>query len=148
MKPTRRLCNGDRVLRIRPKKQLTIYHNRLLAARYDLRPKTVRDTQPTNCTIFCFRYLYYNLTLNIATCFDSEGIIRETNQSDTAKKNKIRHFYTHQISHCYIHWCIKVATLVFCRNTLVWYPDDDTLRIETCGNIQYEISCILLVDCC
>jgi hypothetical protein len=32
-------------------------------------------------------HLYYNITLNIPTCFDSQGIVvRESTQSNTAQK--------------------------------------------------------------
>jgi hypothetical protein len=35
--------------------------------------------RPTKCTILFHRYLYYSITLNIATCFDRQGItIRES----------------------------------------------------------------------
>ena len=69
--------------------------------------------------MFCFRRLYYNLTLNIATCFDpQEIIIREPNQSNITK-NHIRHFYTHQISQFYTHGCIKLANLFFA--VLFWF---------------------------
>ena len=41
--------------------------------------------RPTKGAILFLRYLYYNITLNIPTCFDPQGlIIREPNQSNTA----------------------------------------------------------------
>ena len=35
----------------------------------------IHHTKPTKCTVLFLRYLYYNITLNIATCFGSQGII-------------------------------------------------------------------------
>jgi hypothetical protein len=49
--------------------------------------KKIYKTQPKNCTIFFPRYLYYNITLNISTFSDLQGIIiRETNKSNTTKQ--------------------------------------------------------------
>jgi len=49
------------------------------------------------------RFLYYNITLNIATCFGPQGtIIRESNQSNTAK-NQISRFCTT------LTWCESVG---------------------------------------
>jgi len=36
--------------------------------------------------------------------------------------------------------CIKVANLILCGITLVWFSDDDPLGIETCMNIHYGIN--------
>ena len=45
----------------------------------------IHNTQTIKCTALFVRYLYYNITLNIPTCFDPQGIIvRESNQSITA----------------------------------------------------------------
>jgi len=37
--------------------------------------KPISNIQPTKCAILFIRYLYYNITLNISTCFDLQGII-------------------------------------------------------------------------
>jgi hypothetical protein len=38
----------------------------------------IHDIKPTKCTKMVLRYLYYNITLNIPTCFDPQRtIIRE-----------------------------------------------------------------------
>ena len=58
----------------------------------------------------------------------------------------LHNYYKKEISKFYIFdtctsykLSIKVASLVLCRITLVLYPDDGHLRIETCGNIQCDI---------
>ena len=35
--------------------------------------------------------------------------------------------------------CTEVGTLVLCIIALVWFPDEDPLRIETCRNVQCDI---------
>jgi hypothetical protein len=46
--------------------------------------------KPTKCTNMFFRYLCYNITLNVLTCFDPQGtIIRESNEGNYAF-NKIK----------------------------------------------------------
>jgi len=53
------------------------------------------DTEPTNCTDLFLRYLFYNITLNIATCCRRQGTnIRESNQNHVAW-NQISHSCTH-----------------------------------------------------
>jgi hypothetical protein len=47
--------------------------------------KLFHDTKPTKRTFSFLRYLHYNITLNIATCFDSQGtFIRRPYQSNAA----------------------------------------------------------------
>jgi len=54
----------------------------------------IHDTKPTKSTNLFLRYLHYNITLNITTCFGPQGIIiRESNQSNAAWK-QISHLYT------------------------------------------------------
>jgi len=46
---------------------------------------TLRNTQPTQCTVLFIRYLCYDIALNIHKCVTPQGvIIREPNQSITA----------------------------------------------------------------
>jgi hypothetical protein len=55
---------------------------------------TTRNTQATKLTIFFLKYLYYNMALNIPTCFDPQGIIiREQTKAILQKKeNKLATF--------------------------------------------------------
>jgi len=54
----------------------------------------IQDIKPTKYTKLFLRYLYYNVTLNITTCFGPKGTVsRESNQSNAAQ-DQISHFYT------------------------------------------------------
>ena len=47
----------------------------------------MRGKENIKCTILFLKYLYYTFTLNFPTCFGPQWIIiRESNQSNTAKK--------------------------------------------------------------
>ena len=72
----------------------------------------IRNTQPTKYTLLFLRYLYYNITLNVPTCFEPQRIIiREPNQSNTTQ-NQISHFYT-QLT------CCKRVKQLKCRQLFV-----------------------------
>ena len=59
----------------------------------------IHNNKPTKYTKLFLRYLYFNIALNIATCFDPQRTnIRESNQSTAAHK-QISNFFT-QLTRC------------------------------------------------
>jgi hypothetical protein len=83
----------------------------------------IHDTTPTKCTILFLRYLYYNTTLIIPTCFSLQGTIIMESHHLTFKP---RHLST------------KLTNLVLIHITLVWFPNDGPLWTETCGNVKCD----------
>ena len=103
---------------------------------------------------FFRRYLYYIITLNIATCFSSQGTIcanfqikyigffQDTVYQDPAhlcttvqRNDYILTFdslTTHQL-------CAKLADLVVCVITMVCFPDGGHLQTKMCRTIQCDI---------
>jgi hypothetical protein len=55
------------------------------------------------------------------------------------RKKQISQFYTPVCIKLANLVSIKVSNMVFCNIALVWFPDDDLLWMETCGNIQRQI---------
>jgi hypothetical protein len=59
----------------------------------------IHTSKPTKYTKLFFRYLYYNIALNIPACFDlQETIIIESNQGNTAE-HQVTYFRT-QLTQC------------------------------------------------
>jgi len=105
-------------------------------------PQPILNIQPQQRTILFFIYLYYNITLNIPTCFDPQVVIfRKTNKSNMVK-NKISQLYTQLVS------CKRVRLLklrYFFKEYFINILDLDVQYIggnlctETCRNTQSDI---------
>jgi hypothetical protein len=48
--------------------------------------------RPTKCTLLFFRYLYYNVSYNIPTCFNNHGFITEEPTKAILHKTKLATF--------------------------------------------------------
>jgi hypothetical protein len=62
-----------------------------------LNMKKLHNTKPTKCTESFLRYLYYNITLNIPTCFSPHGIITSTVLTFIKAAAKLLYIKTHHI---------------------------------------------------
>ena len=79
------------------------------------------------------RYVCYDTTLHTATCFDPQGnFITLSNQNSTAY-NQVSHICSQLL------WYTGVVNLVSCIIAMVWFLDEDPLRIETFNNLKYNI---------
>ena len=87
-------------------------------------------------------HLYYNITLNISTCFDPQvTILRELNQNKKHEKNLVTFIHIWSFdSFTQCQLCIKMANLGLCHIDFVSFPDNGPLRIETWRNIQCDIT--------
>jgi len=52
------------------------------------------NTQTTKCTVFFLRYLHYNTTLSIPTCFNPQVIVTREVISNKVAWNKIIYLYS------------------------------------------------------
>jgi hypothetical protein len=91
----------------------------------------VHNIQPTECTVFFLWYLYCNIT-EYSICFNPKVCKWPVGHSQESI-SLIQLFYKDFTTWLfYTVLCIKIVSLVLYNIIWSWFPDGDSLWIETC----------------